>query len=181
WAARALGAGEIQGQTLRLAGKAVAVVLDDPRFWRPKVSTTFHGRDIFAPVAAHLAAGARMEDLGPPVRDLAALPVPAPVATGDELAGEVVHIDRFGNAITNIDRAAFDAWRRGREAEVSAGGRVVGGLRGTYAEARPGGALALFESTGHLEIAVREGSAAAALGLTRGAEVRLRAPGRGAS
>jgi S-adenosylmethionine hydrolase len=162
-------------------GALRAVELNDARWFGEDVSRTFHGRDIFAPVAAHLAAGARMEDLGPPVRDLTALPVPAPVATGDELAGEVVHIDRFGNAITNIDRPAFDAWRQGREAEVSAGGRVVGSLRGTYAEAQPGEALALFESTGRLEIAVREGSAAQALGLARGAQVRVRAASPGAA
>lgn len=153
-----------------------AFELKDARWFRDDVSNTFHGRDIFAPVAAYVAAGVRLEDLGPPAPGLVALPVPTPVATGDELTGEVIHVDRFGNAITNIERGLVEAWRRGRAAEVHAGDVVVGGVRRTYPEAEPGEALALFESTGRLEIAVREGSAARTLGLTRGAEVRLRAP-----
>lgn len=167
WAARALGAGEIQGQTLRLAGKAVAVVLDDPRFWRPKVSTTFHGRDIFAPVAAHLANGTPVERLGSKVAAIAALPWPSPEPTGDGWLVEVVHVDHFGNLITSLSAEAIPG-----DVVVEVGEGRVAGLAPHYQQAAP--LVALIGSDGLLEIAAPNGSAAAATGLGVGARLRVR-------
>ena len=78
--------------------------LNKPEFWRPQVSATFHGRDVFAPVAAHLARGVRSEALGTPIARMVRLPWPRPRRRGHAIHGEVVHVDRFGNLITNVRR-----------------------------------------------------------------------------
>ena len=132
-----------------------------------EVSATFHGRDVFAPAAARLACGEALSALGPALDapEIVALDVPRPRRDGVAIRGEVIHVDRFGNAISNIDRATL-----GETAvtEVRAGGRALGGLRRTYGDANEGEPLALFGSGGWLEIAVNGGSASAQLGLGRG-------------
>jgi S-adenosylmethionine hydrolase len=125
----------------------------------PTRSRTFHGRDLFAPVAGRLAAGARFEDVGPALHDPTPLALPA--ARGGE--GEVLHIDHFGNAITNLPGVD-----RGR---VHVAGTSVPVVR-TYGEGQPGQAIALCGSTGRLEVAVRDGNAAAELSLSPGDPVR---------
>ena len=85
------------------AGDVRAVELADTRWFQPGVSSTFHGRDIFAPVAAHLASGVALDELGPRVDDLVALPVASPHVTPERITCEVVHVVLFGNAITNLD------------------------------------------------------------------------------
>lgn len=159
---------------LRREGVVAAVALAEPAYWRRPVSATFHGRDVFAPVAAHLALGVPLEALGPPAEDLVTLDWPAPERRGALLLGHVAHVDRFGNVISDVPAALLgDA----RVAEVEVGALRVGGAGGllrTYAEAPRGGALALIGSHGHLEVAVREASAAAASGARIGDEVRVR-------
>ena len=159
---------------LECAGDVRAVELTNAKYVRPDVSATFHGRDVFAPVAAHLAAGVPLDDLGPRVDDLARLPVAQPRVKGDALVGEVLHVDRFGNLITNIDRATLERFAPGAAVRVEIEGHDVGPLRRAYADASVGELLALIESTGRLEVAVREGSAAAALGCARGTAVIIR-------
>ena len=138
---------------------ARAVALPVP----PAAARTFHGRDVFAPAAAALAMGQVLDALG--------VAVDAPVVRRTKEAvrredgavvGEVIAIDRFGNAITNLLGA--------RSGVVAAAGRPIP-IRGTYADVAPGAPVAISGSTGLLEIAVREGSAAASLGLVRGAAV----------
>ena len=136
----------------------------------PSPSSTFHGRDIFAPLAAELAAGrVRIEDLGPAAGELIPSLQEEPEASAHEVRGTVVAIDNFGNLITNVDAALIAGFRK---AEVLAGGRRLA-LRRTYGDAPPGELLALINSFGVLEIARAEGSAADALGLGRGAPVRV--------
>jgi len=141
---------------------ARAVALDVP----PHASATFHGRDVFAPAAARLARGVDVDELGQPFSDpvIRRTPEPHRSASGD-IVGEVIAVDRFGNAITNL------AGPRG-------GGVIVDGreiaLRRTYADMRPGEVGAVVGSTGLIEIVVREGRAADTLKLTRGAPVTLR-------
>jgi len=184
----------------------VLVELADPRYRLPQVSHTFHGRDVFAPAAAHLAAGVPITALGPPVSDPVTFPLPRLEIDTDGVAGEVLHADRFGNVITSIGKLG---WRgdglvlepafqdvgsrmqnaecrmqnagggkrvrfRAAEAVVVVGGREIAGVRHTYAEGTPGEVLALVGSEGHLEIAVRAGSAAQRLGLHAGDAVVLR-------
>jgi S-adenosylmethionine hydrolase len=168
------------------------VELADPRYRLPYVSYTFHGRDIFAPAAAHLAAGVPITALGPPVPDPVAFPPPRLEVTPDSVTGEVLHADRFGNVITSIGQLAWSggelsldpAFRRAGDGErvgfkageavIVVAGHEIAGVRRTYAEAAPGQTLALVGSGGHLEIAVREGSAVRGLGLRPGDAVVLR-------
>ena len=158
------------GGRASLAGSPVeAVVLSDERYFLPRVSATFHGRDVFAPVAAHLSLGVPLAALGPPLVDLVVLPAPRPERRAGEILGHVLHVDRFGNAITDL--TAADLQGLARPVIEAAGQRIVG-LSHHYAERA--GVLALLGSAGHLEIAVSGGSAAMALGLRVGDPVIAR-------
>lgn len=139
--------------------------------WPPDASATFHGRDVFAPAAARLARGDAMAALGDPVEgDLVRLPEYRARRISGGVAGRVLHVDRFGNAISSIRR---DELPEGT-LEVEAAGRAVGPLRRTYGDVAVGEALALVGSAGHVEVAVRNGGAAAALGLRSGDGVVVR-------
>lgn len=133
-----------------------------------RTSATFHGRDIFAPVAAELAAGrVTASSLGEPSPQLVPSWVEEPMTIDGRVAGRVITIDHFGNLITDIDVSMLEAFR---EPLVHTGG-VVLPLRRTYGDCRPGDTLALVNSFSVLEIAVAEGRAAEVLGLSRGAPV----------
>ena len=137
--------------------------------WRPAAhSAVFHGRDIIAPAAGMLAAGTSPERLGRWVNDPVLLDV-AP-ATDPSTGGTIIHIDHFGNATTNVPA---DVLRGADVADVRAAGRSLGPLRTTYGDVARGQPLALVGSSGLLEVAVREGSAAAVLGLAVGDAVTL--------
>lgn len=159
---------------LRRAGEVRAVTLDDPRFALPAPSRTFEGRDRFAPAAAWLASGVAFEALGSPAGNLATLSLPAPRVTRDVVFGEIVRIDRFGNAVSNLSQTVIDGWCNGVPVTVEVGERRLGEPVSTYAEAMPGTACAIFGSTGHLEIAIAGGNAASAMGLARGTVVAIR-------
>lgn len=148
---------------LLIAGARI-VSLETPA----NASATFHGRDVFAPAAARLASGAAIETLGfPPATQPRIRRTPEPRRTGDgALLGEVIGIDRFGNAITNLVGL--------RTGTVEAAGLSLP-LRRTYGEAPIGAPVAIVGSSGLIEIAVRDGSAARALRLTRGTAVVYRA------
>ena len=175
------------------------VELSDPRYRLAEVSHTFHGRDVFAPAAAHLAAGLSITALGPPVRDPITFPPPRLEVAPGGVTGEVLHADHFGNVITSIGQLVWsgdelllepafqgargrmqEAWDGGQvrfkasEVAVVVGGREIAGVHRAYAEVEPGETLALVGSEAHLEIAVREGSAARKLGLHPGDVVVLR-------
>ncbi len=135
----------------------------------PAVSRTFHGRDVFAPAAAHVAIGVDPARLGPPVTDPVRLAWPEARTLAGRVAGTVIHVDRFGNLVTSIRAAAVERVA-GARAMVSVAGCSVP-LVGTYGELAPGGVGALVGSSGRLEIAVREGSAARFLKARRGTPV----------
>ena len=148
----------------------------DPRWRRADASATFHGRDILAPVAAHLLNGGDPADVGPPVVDLLRLPTPAPAFVGRDLVGEVVFVDPFGNLITNIARPDLGdegpgAWT------VEVLGRSIPGLVRAYGERPAGSLVALVGSGDRVEVAVVNGDAARWLGAARGARVVLRLAG----
>jgi S-adenosyl-L-methionine hydrolase (adenosine-forming) len=136
------------------------------------VSRTFHGRDVFAPAAAHLARGVKLDYLGPKMEKLRGLELPEPRVTRSGLLGEVVWIDRFGNLITNIPAGRFK-----EGAAVRLGRRWVGKIVPTYASVKPGDLAALVGSSGTLEIAVRDGDAHQATGADVGATVLVSTPG----
>jgi S-adenosyl-L-methionine hydrolase (adenosine-forming) len=132
----------------------------------PEASATFHGRDVFAPTAARLASGAPLSDVGAPHATPVIHHDPEPVVLQNgNVAGEVVHADRFGNALTNL-KAAYTTGRT----MVEVAGRELPLVR-TYADVAPGQALGLVGSSGRVEIAIRNGHAARVLGLARGARV----------
>src|SRR5262249_28780006 len=151
---------------------AQGVVLSNARYHRRPASRTFHGRDVFAPVAAHCSRGVRLTAFGPPLRDPVRLLRSEPRRRGARVDGQVVLVDRFGNLLTNL---------RGRDLPgptdrgvLRIGGARVQGLVGTYAE-RPRGTLgAVIDSSGRVEVFVREGSARRRLGIEPGAPVSWR-------
>lgn len=140
------------------------------------VSSTFHGRDVFAPVAAHLLTGTKLKDVGPVVRDFVDLDFGAPKPRSGGLEGVVLTTDRFGNIITNIPRASVEkAWKVGGSVHVSVGGYEAAlPLVATYGEVPSGEFLATFSSSGFFEIARREGNAAFQLHIRPGLAVVLR-------
>jgi hypothetical protein len=146
-----------------------AWVLDQPRFWLSPVSGTFHGRDLFAPIAAHLANGVLAQQLGRLIADPVRLELPEPHRRSDgRLGGEIISIDRFGNLISNIPAAwvAEGNWRC-RIAGESAP------LVNAYAEVSDGALAALVGSDGVVEVAVRNGNAAQRLGVGIGTGIEL--------
>jgi S-adenosylmethionine hydrolase len=147
------------------------VELTERRYARPTVSRTFEGRDRFAPAAAWLAKGIQLPALGRNVPALHRLDIPEPAVADDAIGGAVLRVDRFGNLVTNIDRKSFERFSRDGVVQISAGGVTVGRLVATYADIQTGEVCALFGSTDHLELAANAGSAAAMLGLARGAVV----------
>ena len=144
--------------------------LENADYFLHPVSRTFHGRDIFAPVAAHLARGVPLSKLGPAQKDFIRLPWPEPRGRGDRIEGEVVFVDRFGNAITNIENAGLDLRNR---LQVFLGRKRLCPAKGFYASVPPGQAVAVPGSSGFLEIAVNAGSAANRFGLKIGDRVSL--------
>ena len=148
-----------------------AVYLTNSAYWLPRVSTTFHGRDIFAPVAAHLSLGVPLDALGEPIDDWVKLSACANATRlGEEIVGRVVHIDRFGNAISNIGEEMLAGMDRARVV-VRIGAYSLRGIKPTYAAVASGEAIALISSSWQVEIAVRDGNAAQSLGIRTGDEV----------
>lgn len=152
---------------------AEAYHLNRPETWRATVSATFHGRDIFAPVAARLALGTPPSSLGDPIPDPVTLPRldPAPVAGG--WRGEVLHIDRFGNLITTLEVARLPTPPVVGRAVVEIAGRRIP-LARTFSDVEVGALVAYVGSSGRIEAAIRQGDAASVLGVTVGAPVALR-------
>jgi S-adenosylmethionine hydrolase len=151
------------------------VHLVDERFFLSPRSTTFHGRDVFAPVAAALATGTPVEALGPAITDPVRLTLPAVETAPGRLSGVVLYVDRFGNLVTNIDAAALAAFPC-REVSTTIADVQVRGIATAYADVERGALLAVVGSFGLLEIARRDGSAAAALGVGVGAPVVVEGP-----
>ena len=163
--------------SLAVPARDVVRVLDVSRspYRRATVSRTFHGRDVFAPVAGRLAAGVPPARLGHATRSMLRLRVPPVRGVGRQLTGQVLWRDRFGNLITNVTRsdlAAAGAFR-GRGVSVTINDHALR-LRGTYAAVPAGRAVALVNSSDLLEIAVNRGAAAAALGAGCGTRVTIR-------
>ena len=151
--------------------------LTNENFFRRGVSATFHGRDVFAPVAGALSRGVSAEELGPEVEDYARLPSAAPERLGDgTLAGTVIHVDRFGNCVTNITPQDLTREAVERGARLRVCGREISSFRRFFAEEEGGRGepFAVWGSAGLLEIAVFRDSAARVLGARRGHRVEVK-------
>jgi S-adenosyl-L-methionine hydrolase (adenosine-forming) len=163
---------------LEEAVPSLAVELRVSRYRREPVSATFHGRDIFAPAAAHLWRGVRLEAMGPPVRGgLTRLELPEPREGVEELRGEVLYVDSYGNLVSNIGRdelARFEARFPGMRLSVRIAKSAPIRILEAYGDAREGVPLATFGSFELLEIAVRDGSAARRFAVGAGAIVTVK-------
>jgi S-adenosylmethionine hydrolase len=147
-----------------------AVAITKPKYWRSPVGDTFHGRDIFAPVAARLSLGQPPLEFGEKITNLTVLPIPKPhKGANSSLVGHILHIDSFGNLITNVNRHDLPEARETITVEV--GGRLIKGLSRTYAEGQ--GLLTLTGSSDYLEISLKEGNASAYLNAKVGDEVKI--------
>jgi S-adenosylmethionine hydrolase len=157
----ALERAEQQGQTVAF------VHLDKPQYWLPEVSDVFHGRDIFAPVAAHLASGLALSAAGTPINDPVRLRLPQPEQTPGGWRGEIIHVDHFGNLAANIRREHLNEQTAVGElttVTVRLAGAEIHGLVRTFGERPPGELVALWGSTGNLIVSVVNGNAAERLG-----------------
>ncbi len=155
------------GRRVKTGPEMQAYVITQSKYWLKPVSRTFHGRDIFAPVAARLSLGLMASSLGDSVDTVTAFPILRPLKQDGMIAGQVLHIDHFGNLITNIKES--DLSGAGQSATIVVSDYVVRGLAENYADSE--GPAALFGSSGYLEIAVPNGSAAALLQAKTGDQV----------
>ena len=152
------------------------VSLDRPEAWRvAEPSRTFHGRDIFAPVAARIASGCSLEEVGTPVAadSLVRLQWVRPLADDQGVRGWVMHIDRFGNAITNIPASLVEHHRGDRAVRCYAGSTILDDIGETYASVASGEPLVVVGSSGQLEVSVNAGNAAELLSLIKGSAVNI--------
>ncbi len=158
------------------AGLRRAVELRSPRYRLEEVSATFHGRDIFAPAAAWLWRGVRLDALGPPIEGIERLELAEPARHGRELRGAIVYVDHFGNLVSNIDRrtlAAFAASFPGKRLSVRLKRSAPIELMNAYGDAAKGTPLAIFGSFELLEIAVRDTSAADRFSARQGSAIKV--------
>lgn len=143
-------------------------------FFRKPVSNTFHGRDIFAPVAAALSLGQRREELGPPVTDIVRLPSLDPVSTSENtIDGRIIHIDNFGNCVTNFTRQTLHSRGAATSWRITMNDHEIDSFRHFFADSTAGELFAIIGSAGFIEICIRNGSAAKVLNIQRGHSVRL--------
>ncbi len=139
----------------------VAVVhLNQKRYWLPEVSASFHGRDIFAPVAAHLADGVPLDELGAPIQDMLRIDIPQPQRTDDGWRAHILHIDHFGNLATNLNASVLGTEQ---VKEIRCLGISINEISATYGDHLSGELIALFDSGGSLSLAIVNGNAAARL------------------
>lgn len=146
-----------------------AVEIRNAGYFRSEVSPTFHGRDVFGPVAAHLCNGVPPAELGPPVADPVRLNLWTVQECDNSVVGRIVHVDRFGNAISNLEKRRLGY----EDVRVYAGGFKFARICRTYADVPEGRALALYGSDNALEIAINGGNAARNLGLKRGDRITV--------
>lgn len=161
--------------TLALAHEPAwrATRLTAPAFHRTPVSGTFHGRDIFASVAGHIAEGVAVADLGESITELAGLNVPQPIPRGETLELHVLHVDHFGNVVTDLTAEQLTEWAGDTPIRLLAGFAEINGLSHTYADVPLGAPLAYIGSGGRLEIAIRDGNAAQKLGMAKREKVLM--------
>jgi hypothetical protein len=160
------------------AGIKTIVRLEASRYRLRETSATFHGRDIFAPAAAHLWRGVRIDAMGPRIGKIEKVELPAPKISRGSIRGEVIYLDHFGNLVTNVERAQVSAFAAGfpkRTLTVRIDSKHPMKIFGSYADAPRNSILATFGSFGLLEVAMRDSSAARSLRVSAGARVTVSA------
>ena len=150
-----------------------AIELTNKKLWLDDVSETFHGRDIFAPVAAHLAKGVPLSDLGKPLGQLSTYRWATPISDKDGIQGWIVHIDGYGNLISNITKGMVQKAGDPENFRVYVGNTILNGLVTTFGSVPEGEPAAYIGSSGMLEIAINKGNAREMLGVEKGAQLSL--------
>jgi S-adenosyl-L-methionine hydrolase (adenosine-forming) len=149
------------------------VALTNPDFFLSEVSTTFHGRDLFAPVAAYLSRGVKPERFGNTVDVWEEIPFQEPVTKEKSMVGEIFHVDTFGNMISNIEGERLLRFTRGRPFAVRLGKQAILGLKKGYWEGRRHEPIALIGSGGFLEVSVKEDNAQKVLNAKEGDKIQI--------
>lgn len=144
------------------------VELSKPKYFLSEISNTFHGRDIFAPVSANLSLGVKLDLMGNRVDDIVKISAPEPKISENEIIGEIIYIDRFGNLITNVSQDLIKKLSAGKSIIIIAGNKTIMKISRSYADAPIGQLLAIYNSFGNLEIAVNTGNASKTLNMQKG-------------
>lgn len=152
---------------LQKARKARIVHLKENRFFLSPVTSTFHGRDVFAPVAAHLSLGVDLEQMGVLITDPKHLPFPIPRMEGDSLHGQIIHVDHFGNLISNIESEELRRFLGSSTPSIHLGTLTIKKLERIYSDVEEGQPLALINSSDLLEVAVNMGRASEVVGVEK--------------
>ena len=148
--------------------------INNQEYFLPDISNTFHGRDIFAPVAAHLSKGVTPELMGKASREVKNLSLPEPQIKANEITGRIIHIDRFGNLITDIEhRMIAQLSASWDNLSIHLSNQILSGIKKSYEEVEEGKTLAIFGSKGLLEISVNKGNAAKMLIIKNRDQVRI--------
>jgi len=150
-----------------------SIELTNPAYFLDEVSDTFHGRDIFAPVTAHISLGTEIEMLGVEVEDPVRMPISEPEVDQSGIRGHIIHIDKFGNLITDIPRKLFETVVSSRRFVIKLAGIKLDRISRSYADVPTGEPLAIFDSFGNLEIAVNHASAAGVLEVRKGDHIQI--------
>jgi len=150
-----------------------AVKLENEKFWRKNRSNTFHGRDIFAPVAAHLANGIPLKELGSPLEKLVTYRWAIPISDKDGIQGWIVHIDRFGNLVSNIPSSLIKETIGDSRLKIYVGNTILDEIVPTFGAVPDGEPAAYIGSSDKLEIAINKGNAKQMLGVEKGAQVSI--------
>lgn len=150
-----------------------AVKLQNEKYWRKNRSNTFHGRDIFAPVAAHLANGIPLKELGDPLDKLVTYRWAIPISDRDGIQGWIVHIDRFGNLVSNIPSSLIKETIGDSRLKIYVGNTILDEIVPTFAAVPDGEPAAYIGSSDKLEIAINKGNAKQMLGVEKGAQVSI--------
>jgi S-adenosylmethionine hydrolase len=148
--------------------QAKAIHLTESRFFLSEVSRTFHGREVFSPVAAHLSLGVALEKMGSPLDDPITLEFPEPFEKDGFLYGQIICVDNFGNLITNISAKKLSHFQKEAPLVIELGNLTITNLSQIYSDAKEGQPLALINSSDWLELAVNLGKASEYAGLESG-------------
>ena len=152
--------------------KRIIQITNEEYFLKP-VSRTFHGRDIFAPVAAHLSKGENVEKFGPRIREIDRLEFPEPQVKNKRLVGEVIYVDRFGNLITNINQDTFLRYIEGKKFQIVIGKAKISKISSSYQEGKQAQLIAIFGSFDNLEISLYRDNAFRRLNLNKGSKIYI--------
>jgi len=150
--------------------RKIIQIANEEYFLQP-VSRTFHGRDIFAPVAAHLSRGEKAGNFGPTIKKIEKLNFPEPEVKNNRLVGEVLYVDRFGNLITNINEDVFLRFIGSRKFQIVIGKLKISKVSSSYEDGRDGSPIAIFGSFNNLEISFYRDDASRRLDLSKGSKV----------